>query len=409
MKTKRSGNHHARKRYYLRHLLPVTVWLLAVAAIVWLFYQRAERFTIVGIAQGQVRQVASSSTGRIRSIAVNLFEPVQAGQTLAVVDTVLDSEQTLEAELKAQLAVAGAEAEHLASLLIPTQEELQADVADLKLSRADNERRFAVDVENARLRILELQATIASDRVTLNDYAMEVKILEDLVSKEAIAPYELEKARVQYESLASKVKENEQQLEQTKEDLRKSEERREQFSEQQLPELSVDHALEAIRREITVQEEIMKGLLAQLETLETRRNVELKSPIDGVVIAVHSQTNEAILQRPGEQVVRRPGEVVSAGDPILAVAESEPTEIIAYVSESQFRLLAEQMTVRLIKSRDPAQIAESQVVRIGPTIELMPQRLWSNPNVPQWGRPVLINIPPGLNVVSGEIVGITGL
>jgi multidrug resistance efflux pump len=282
-------------------------------------------------------------------------------------------------------------------------------VADLKIGRADNERRLAVDVDNARIRILELQAQIAYDRGTLNDLAAEIKIREDLLSKDAIAPYEVEKTKTQYQSLESRVQENEQQLKQTQEDLREAEGRRDEFSGQQLPEPSVDHALEAIRKEITVQEELMKGLLTRLEALEARKSVELKSPIDGVVIAVHGRANEALLQRPGELMVRRAGEVVSAGDPILAVAEETPTEIIAYVSESQLRLLKERMTVKLVKSREPAQIAESQVVRIGPTIELVPQRLWPNPNIPQWGRPVLINIPPGLAVVSGEVVGITGL
>lgn len=409
MKTKRSGNDHIRKRYLLRHLLPATVWLTAVGAVVWLFYQRSERFEIVGIAQGQVRQVATSSTGRIRSISVNLFEPVYAGQTLAVVDMLLDNEQTLEADLKAQLRVAAAEAERLTSLLIPTQEQLQADTAGMKINRADNERRFAVDVEAARLRILELQATLASDRVTLDDLGVEVRILDDLLGKEAIAPYEVERAKVQYKSLDNKVKENQQQLEQTRQDLQRAEERWNEFAQQHLPEPSVDHALEAIRKEITVQEELIKGLLAQLAALDARKNVELKSPIDGVVIAVHGRANDALQRRPGEQMVRRAGEVVTAGDPILAVAEVEPTEIVAYVSENQLKLLKDQMTVRLVKAREPAQIAESQVLRIGPTIELMPQRLWVNPNVPQWGRPVLIGIPAGLSVVSGEIVGIRDL
>jgi hypothetical protein len=128
-----------------------------------------------------------------------------------------------------------------------------------------------------------------------------------------------------------------------------------------------------------------------------------------MVIAVRQRAAEVLLQRPGEQMIRRAGEVVAAGDPILAVAEQEPTEIVAYVSEHQLMLLKDQMTVRLVKAREPAQIAQSRVSRIGPTIELMPQRLWLNPNIPQWGRPVLIDIPPGMTIVSGEIVGIRDL
>ena len=104
MKKKPARNNHLLKRYYLRHFVPVTVWLVALACVVWLFYRRAQRFEVVGIARGQVRQIATSSAGRIKSISVELFEPVKAGQTLAVVDTILDNEQTLKAQLTAQLA-----------------------------------------------------------------------------------------------------------------------------------------------------------------------------------------------------------------------------------------------------------------------------------------------------------------
>jgi len=69
----------------------------------------------------------------------------------------------------------------------------------------------------------------------------------------------------------------------------------------------------------------------------------------------------------------------------------------------------ERMPVELIKTQMPAQPVSSKIRTIGPTIELMPQRLWRNPNVPQWGLPVLVEIPPGLKLVPGEVVGIRGL
>ncbi|HNU31641.1 MAG TPA: HlyD family efflux transporter periplasmic adaptor subunit, partial [Sedimentisphaerales bacterium] len=103
------------------------------------------------------------------------------------------------------------------------------------------------------------------------------------------------------------------------------------------------------------------------------------------------------------------GEVVSAGDPILAVAQTQPTEIVAYANEQQVGYLKDDMTVELVKMRYPAQIAQSNVRSIGPTIELLPQRLWRSPTIPQWGRPVVIAVPPGLDLVPGELVGVRGL
>jgi multidrug resistance efflux pump len=409
MKKKSARKSHTLKRYYLHHLVPVVVWLGALGCVVWLFQRQAERFEVVGIAQGQVRQVATTSTGRIRDIRVELFQPVQAGQTLAVVDTILDNEQTLEAELQAQLGTVTAEIEHLVAQLVPTQDVMEAEAANMEVSRTSDLRRFSVDVENARLRILELQALIASDRITLHDLAMEVVILQKLVEEEAIAPYELEKMQVQHDSLAKKIEENTELLAQAEADLEEAQRRREQFKRKEVVHPSVDHALEVIRREIRVQEEMMKGLLQQLEALEAREAVELTSPIDGVVIPLYVQANEAIQQRPGEHVMRRTGEVVTAGEPVLAVAQKAPTEIVAYASERQIGLLKDDMQVQLVKSTPPAQIAQSRILAIGPTVEIKPQRLWRNPTVPEWGRPVLIDIPRGLAVVPGEVVGIRGL
>jgi multidrug resistance efflux pump len=397
------------KRFYLRHAVPVMVWLTAVAAVGWLFYERVQRFEAVGIARGQVLQIAASSTGRIVEIRGPLFSSVKKDQTLVVVDTVTDNEQVDEAKLRAQLVAAGAEAERLSAELIPTQEKLRADAANMLMNQKDNWRRFEMDVDSARLRILDLQATVASERVTLEDLAVQVKISRKLLEEEAIVPFEFEKVKVHYDSVTKKVQENEQLLEQAKVALGLAEQRRAEFATHELPTPSEDAAQEAIRMRIEVEEEVMKGLLEQLAAWKARRGVELKSPIDGVIIPIHGQRNDTILQRPGEEVMRRPGEVVRVGDPILAVAEAKPTEVVAYVNEQQLAYLKERMPVELVKTRTPLQIAQSQIAQIGPTIEVMPQRLWRNPNIPQWGLPVLIKIPAGLALIPGEIVGIRGL
>jgi multidrug resistance efflux pump len=407
MKKTRKTNHE-QKRFYLRHIVPAIVWLGTVACVVALFYQRSQRFEIVGIARGEVRQIAASSTGRIRSIPVALYQPVTVGQMLAVVDTILDNEQTLEAELKARLDTAAAEIERLSVQLIATRQQMEAAASNMEITRAENFRRFCVDVETARLKILDLQVEIASDEVTQGDSAADVKILEKLVEDKAVASYEADKARAEYENVSKKIAENGKQLQQAQEDLEQAIQRRDQFAQQQLVEPSVDHALEVIRKEIRVQEELMKGLLEQRKALQSRQAVELTSPIDGIVIPISMRENDAESQRPGEQVMRRVGEVVRAGDPILAVAQKEPTEIVAYVSEQQLGAMKESMAVELVKVRTPAQIARSQIASVSPTMELMPQRLWRNPNIPQWGRPVLIDIPPGLSLVPGEVVGIRG-
>jgi len=181
------------------------------------------------------------------------------------------------------------------------------------------------------------------------------------------------------------------------------------FAKRQLVHPSVDSALEVIRKEIRVQEELVHGLVEQLEALKARRVIELKAPFAGVVISIQGRANQAILRRPGEDVIRQAGEVVQAGDSILAVAEFKPSEIVAYISESQLGLVREKNPVEIVKSRPPEQKARCEVDYIGPTLELMPEQLWRNPAVPQWGRPIIIRIPEALELVAGELVGVRTL
>ncbi|HNS21765.1 MAG TPA: HlyD family efflux transporter periplasmic adaptor subunit [Sedimentisphaerales bacterium] len=409
MEEKRPPSRVAVKRSYVRHLTPMVVWLGAVMVVGWLFYQRSESFQMVGIAQSEVRQVASDCTARIVDIRVDLFEPVTAGQVLAVLNTVPASELTTEAELQAQVATAAAEIERLMASLIPTQDQLLVEKADLQISHADNQRRFIVDAEAARLHVLQIQTEIASEEILLNGLAVDVQATEKLVQQEVVVPFELEKLKIQYDSTARKIKEYQVELEQAQADQAQAERRRDEFAQQQLPQQSIDDALEAIRKEARVQEELMKGLRAQIAAFKARSAVEVKSPIDGVVIPISGRANEVLLKRQGEETIRRAGEVVSAGDPILAVAQTQPTEIVAYANEQQVGYLKDDMTVELVKMRYPAQIAQSNVRSIGPTIELLPQRLWRSPTIPQWGRPVVIAVPPGLDLVPGELVGVRGL
>jgi multidrug resistance efflux pump len=391
------------------HLFPIMVWLAAVACVVGIFTRRSQRFEIVGMARGRVDQIAATCTGRLKDVRVNLFERVEAGQTLAVINTVLENERVVEAELQTQLDAAIAEIEHLTAQLVPTQEVLMADEADREINRASEMRRFLVDAEQTRLQILELKAQIASDNVLLADLAAEVKITEELVKEEAVAPYELKKANVQYDSLAEKVQENQRLLEQAEQDLETAKRRLAEFSQRKLTHPSVDSALEVIRKEIAVQEKLADGLLKQLDALDSRRSVEISAPFSGIVIPLQGQANQTILRRAGEDVIRRAGEVVRAGDTILAVAELKPGEIVAYVQEEALGQVKEDAPVEIIKDREPPQIARSQITQIGPTMELMPERLWLNPTVPQWGRPVVIKIPQGMELVTGELVGIRNL
>jgi len=376
------------------HILPILVWLAAVACVVVLFRHRSQRFEVLGIAQGRMHQICAPVDSRLKIVSVELFEDISKGQTLAALD---------DSQLNAQTATIQAEIEHLASQLLSTQDTMLAEATNRQTDAIASQRRFYVDVENARLRILELKTLIETDKVTLQDLAVEVKIATELLEKDAIAPYEQQKADALYNALAKKIEENQYLLTQAELDLQQAQQRRDEFAKHQPVHPSVDSALEVIRKQIAVQEKLIAELSVQREMLR------ITSPVDGKIVQIQIRANQAAMRRPGEDILRKPGEVVLAGDPILVVAETEPTEIVAYIGQEQLAKVKETMVVQLIKNTEPAQIASSQVIRLSPTMELMPQQLWQNPNIAQWGRPILIKIPPGLKLIPGETIGIRGL
>ncbi len=381
----------------LHHILPVLVWLTVLACVVGLFYKRAQRFEVLGIVQGRVHEVSAPCDGQLKIVCVDLFDEVTKGQTLATLDDEL---------IKAQIATISAEIEHLLAQLVPTQEQLIAEAANQETTHIGDQRRFFVDVENARLRILELRVLIASDRINLEDLAMEGKILQELVEQDAVVPYELDRVKAQYNSLAKKIEENEHSLEQANINLEQAQHRRDEFAQRQLQHPSVDSTLEVIRKEAKVQEKLLEQSLVQ------RNSLVVKAPANGIVIQIQANANNIALRRQGEGILGRPGEVVLAGDPILTIAERKPTQIIAYARGNQLNLIHEGMAVELIElpqDRSKAQVVQSQVLRVGPTMEQIPQQLWRNPNVPEWGRPFVIKAPPQMQLIVGERIGIRTL
>ncbi|MCP4258104.1 MAG: HlyD family efflux transporter periplasmic adaptor subunit [Planctomycetes bacterium] len=377
-----------------RHILPIVVWLGVVACVAGLFTRRLQRFEVLGIAQGQVRQIATSCTGRLTSIPVQLFDQVSLGDAVAVVDTIPDNEQ-LKDQLQVELQTIEAEITHLAAQLVPTQDDLLAEKTDRETSRLNDSRRFSVDVENARLEILRYKALIETDRIMLEDFALEVQTIKELLAQEAVAPYELQKAHVQYETQAKKIEENEQLLEQAKIALKQTQQRYDEYVRYQPHHPSVEDALEVIRKAIKIQEQRMEGLFVQIEESKRRKTLKLTAPIDGVV----------------SQIMHWPGEAVLASETILTITESKPTEIIAYAVEGQVNQIQKGMAVELIKKSmtKKIEIASSQITYIGPAVEQLPPRLWRNQNIPEWGRPFLIKAPPQMKLIMGEVVGIRRL
>lgn len=360
-----------------QHAMPIVVWLAALTGVVWLVGQRGTRLERVGIARGEQRQVAALGDGRLALVPVRLFEHVRAGQTLAVLE---------DDRIRAALATAAAEAARLEAELKAAEARLAAEVRLQELEYAGELRRFAVDVEQTRLEMLQLTVAIETDRITLQRLQIELERLRGLQHVYATAPLEFELAQTDYAAAAREIEENERTLVQLGQDLLNATERRDAFAQDRPTPAVLEDVLSPLRAAASVQESRIAELALQ------RAMLVLHSPLDGVV---------------GE-VLRGVGEVVQAGEPILTVLAARPSDVITFVNAADAGRISAGVPsqLELLGDRTRSERFASKVIAVGPAVVQLPPRLWRNPAVPEWGCPVRLSIPAGVRLCCEELVAV---
>ena len=124
--------------------------------------------------------------------------------------------------------------------------------------------------------------------------------------------------------------------------------------------------------------------VAQIES--ERRALVLRAPVSG---------------RVGRILVAR-GRTVNVGEPVVTVIEEVASEVIGYLPEQLAHRLELGTTVLAWRGSAPSTPTESVVVRMGPAIEQLPQRLWRDPAVPQYGLPFIVGGVAALRLTPGE-------
>jgi len=369
------------------HVVPILVWIVAVVGVGALFMRRAQQCMVVGLAVGETYDVAATSHGRVKSLPVKLFERVQGGETLVVINTVLDNE-TLQSELEAERATIELEIARLRAELAAAEEQLRVQVAEHDNEQMEALRRMSVDVERARLSVLEIQAVLEPDRILLRDLELEVRIVKDLLAKEAVEAYELQKAEAQYNTLAKKIEENERLIAQAKKNADEAAVRLAKLESKEALVPSLGLTLNPIRTAINVQYKKIDELL--LEQMTQRVALRLMAPFDGVVT----------------QILRRSGDPVLLGEPILSIAKPTADTVMAWVREEDMERLREGRQVKIVRRGYRGQFAMSEITGVGPAFLPLPMELWFDPKVPEYGLPFEVAVPPGMKIKPNEKVGI---
>ncbi len=356
--------------------LTVVVWGCAVIAVVGILSNRVGRFEYVGIARTTYYEVSPSTVGTVERIAVDLYEPVEAGEVVA----------TLEPDaVKASLATANAVLENLEAELNAARTVLARGIGPQQLDWRTDLSGFEVEVEDRRLDELALKVTLESDEVEKQRLAVQLLRLEPLHEDGIVSTSEYDDVRLLHDQISRRIEENEILLAAIQEDFRTAEARKLAFEESLPVHGREDSLLEPLRVALEVQAKRIDEIRVE------RQRLVLHSPVAGQVSQVPTQSGQSVV----------------AGEPVVMIAQRFASEVVGYLPEYAPRMAEANMQVVVARSSDPAVAAESVVLRVSPTIEVIPERLWRRPGVPEYGRPFVVATAQPLQLVPGESVSIS--
>ncbi len=389
--SRRASRSHEFRRTFTHHMLPVIVWVAAIAGVVALFFFRSQRIEVIGLARAQTHTVSTVLPGRVVDLPIALFKPVAKGQVVAIIDTLADDDAAKD-KLEGQKATLNAQIKHLNAQLVPTRESIEAEAATLEASMSNDYRNYALDVEKASLLTLELKTQIATDEITLETLVAKIKTTRDLIEQDVIDPSELEIAQLEHNTTLAQITENKNQLKEASLQLGNAQSRLNTFKNKQIQAPSVEPALNVIRMEIDVYHKQIDDITSQLASIQKRQNLTLTAPFDGFITHIQSTLTE----------------VVDVNQPILTITKANPTQVVAYIDNYYIDELQKAMEIQVIKLGSNIKVTECPIESIGSVVEQLPQQLWRDPTIPQWGRPFLVHVE-NMNLVAGEKVGLRRL
>jgi multidrug resistance efflux pump len=349
-------------RMLRQRVMPVIVWCAALACVVTLAGRGQIHIHATGIAEVREVPIAPLMDGVIQAMSVDLFDSVEPGAVVAIIDDKM---------VRAQIETAETELAQVRAEVSAASDRIGLEVSDRELDELNRQRRFILNEETARLDYLDRVIQQEADKVALERLGIMLVRHETLVKEKLTDEDTYDQIRLQHEALETKLRENESAIALVRQQIDEAVKRKENEQAEDL-EINVANMLHPVIESVRVQEARIR------EIVEHRKLLTLKAPVAGKIT----------------QVFHRTGETVLSGEPMLAITASESRRVLAYVDERAARLIDVGTEVEVRSLNNPALVVTTKVVKMGSAIEEFPIRLRSNAMFAQWGLPVLAgNIP----------------
>ena len=340
-----------RWREFRIRALPLLVFVCILAALFLTWSTYIQPVSIVGLVETNVVNVLTTQPGLLNDLVLNRFDEVTKGQIIGTVAP-FDEEQ-----INAELAAIASLAKVVEAREEVTEWGKENNALMVRLNLFAQER--LVDV--ARIGYEQASNVVARDLELMkppNPVVTKATYDADVAKRDAL--------KSQWDNGIRLVEEW------TKEVANMGPSATNVFEK-------LDKALKA-------------DILAQQEQLrQLQKPVVLRAPITGKV--------SAVLHHAGERVV--------AGAPILTITSAQAPRIVAYVRQplNFHPKVGDMVSVRTRNTRRKS--GDAQIVKVGTQLEnVNPMLLPLAKAVPEMGLPILLTLPPELELLPGEIVDI---
>ncbi len=366
---------------------------------------------LVGIVKGTEVAHAFGQTGRVASVSVGEGDQVSPGDVIAQLDSgPLESRLSVAEE---QLAAVLADVASLAaSQALQGLERLQADeLASTELvqdRRANGSRmrdevwRLQIEARDRRLSILALEVEIERDLLKADQVRVQADRLTPLVDQGFGRAAEKQDFELEERTLLGQVAANRALLAAEVEERSAADGSLAQ-ARLILDTLSAPTASAATRETVRGAARVADD--AAITALQQRVEIR-RAELAALRLERQGLTLVATVAGRVGLVSARPGQSLLPGATVAQVEAAEARNVTVFLPEPAAAEGAAPETVLLARRSAPAVLAEAEVVGYGVGVEELPVRLWRQPQVPEYGRTLIVRPPASLGLVPGEILGV---
>jgi len=346
-----------RSREFRSRILPKLVFgiVLVLMLILWWLYISAP--VLVGQVEPITTFVNSPKPGILKELSLARLQQVKAGEPVAIVAT------TDPKVVESSLAVLRSEIDLLKVNLEP---EMAAQ-------------RYAIQFDRLRLDAMSQRVELAASRVKLQQAENDLRRADALSKGKIVSDSAFEQTKAARDKLFADVQERAKLVTEMEKSIQSHE------LKDGSPENKIPGPEEILRASIAVQEAKLALTEAELKP------ITLYAPVDGVVSVLN----------------RHPGETVTAGEPIATITALTSDHILGYIRQPISIRVAAGMKVEIQARSFNRPIGKGTIVHVGTQLEpINPVLLITSAasTAPVLGLPLEISLPPGLQLVPGEIV-----